>query len=153
MKVEKEVEKIIKPVLENEGIELVGVDFKPRKDGSVLTVYIDRESGVDLDTCAYMSDLISPMIDVHKLIKGRYYLEVSSPGIERPLKSAADFKRFIGKKVAVTTKVEIGNRKNFKGELLRAEDNSFVMLVEGHEIQIMYESVLRARLIAEIRFK
>lgn len=151
MLVEK-IEKLIQPVLDKEGIELVDIEFKPRRNGSVLTIYIDKEGGVDLETCKRVSELISPILDVYDLIKSRYYLEVSSPGIERPLKKVKDFQRFVGSEVSVNTFNKIRGRKKFKGLLEKADENSIVVKVDEEKYEIPYSEISKANLMVEIEF-
>lgn len=148
----RKVEEIIEPVLKREGIEIVDIEFKPRKGGSVLTVYIDKEGGIDLETCKQVSELISPILDVYDLIKSRYYLEVSSPGIERPLRKVKDFKRYVGSEVSVNTFNKIEGRRRFKGLLEKANENSIVIRVDSEEYEIPYPEISKANLVVEIEF-
>jgi ribosome maturation factor RimP len=150
--VARRVEELIEKVLEREGFEIVDIEFTARRGGSVLTIFIDREGGVDLDACAFVSEIVGPILDAHNVIAGRYFLEVSSPGIERPLRKAKDFARFAGETVVVSTVEPVRGRKNFKGTLVSAGDASFVVEVDGVEYEIPYESIKKARLHREIRF-
>ncbi len=148
----KKIEEIIEPILKKQGIEIVDIEFKPRKGGSVLTIYIDKEGGIDLETCKQVSELISPILDVHDLIKSRYYLEVSSPGVERPLKKVKDFMRYVGSEVSVNTFNKIEGRRRFKGLLEKADERSIVIKVDTKEYEITYPEISKANLVVEIEF-
>lgn len=146
------MEQLIEKVLAREGFEIVDVEFTPRRGGSVLTIYIDREGGVDLDACAFVSEIVGPILDAHDVVGGRYYLEVSSPGIERPLRKPKDFQRFVGEDVVVATSAPVANRRNFRGRLVHAGDESFLVEADGVEYEIPYALVKKARLHREITF-
>lgn len=150
--VEEKIEKLIKPVLEDEGVEIVDIELKPFKSGSILTVYIDKEGGVDLDTCEDISQLISPLLDVHDLVEGKYYLEVSSPGIERRIGKPKDFKKYVGERVKLTAREKINGRRNFTGKLIDAGDKSITLQDEKGKYHINYDLIKKANLVVEIEF-
>ncbi|HEY3374253.1 MAG TPA: ribosome maturation factor RimP [Candidatus Aquicultor sp.] len=147
------VEELLEPIVEREGLELVDVELKREPVGLVLRVLLDtKESGVSLDKVAEVSRLIEPALDEADLIAQKYMLEVSSPGIERPLRKPAHFQRFVGSKVFVKTVHPIGKRKQFKGQLVEAGDNSFVVEIDGERFEIPYDDVSKARLQVDIKF-
>lgn len=152
MKIEEKVEELIEKVLEREGIEIVDIEYVPGPKGGRLTVYIDKEGGVDIDTCVYVSEIISPLLDTTDLFKGRYYLEVSSPGIERRMKKRRDFLRFQGKEVKVETKTSIEGRKNFKGTIGEVGEDYFVIEEDKSSYRIKFDDIKRANLVVEIEF-
>jgi ribosome maturation factor RimP len=101
--VTKKVEALAIPVLEEIGLELVEVQFRREQSGWVLRLVIDKQEGVSLDDCAAVSREIGQLLDIEDFIDQAYNLEVSSPGLNRPLKSMADFQRFIGRKAKIKT--------------------------------------------------
>jgi len=109
----RDLSKLFEPVVESMGYELVGVEFLGAGGYGTLRVYIDRDSGVNLDDCAAISHQISGILDVEEPIKQAYDLEVSSPGIERPLFKLADFERYAGKTARIKLAVGLLGRKNF----------------------------------------
>ena len=118
-KVREEVEKLVFPILEEEGMELVDIEYKMGRGRGrgILRLYIDKPDGVKIDDCERVSKRIDSILDNSDIIGGRYLLEVSSPGLDRPLKKEEDFKRFIGRLIKVKTFSPIGNQKTFVGTL------------------------------------
>jgi ribosome maturation factor RimP len=147
-----QVTEIVLPILESLGMELVDVEFdKVGRDG-VLRLFIDKEGGINLDDCAGVSRELSAVLDVEDVIPGHYSLEVSSPGLERPLKKPADYERFVGGLVRVRTfeplPDDAGNkRKTFVGRLEGLVDgNVAIKLIEGQSASIPLEKVAKANL-------
>ncbi len=141
------VEKIALPILEAEGLELVDVEYKKEGQNWFLRVFIDREDKpVDLDDCSRVSERLSEALDEADPIPGAYFLEVSSPGAERPLKKEADFKKAIGKNVYVTTYEPIEGQKAFEGMLTRFEENEITVEEKGKSFRIPLDKVAKARL-------
>lgn len=108
---------IVAPILEDERLELVDIEYKPIGKRWLLRIYIDKEQGVTIDDCAYVSRELSRQLDVEDVIAHPYTLEVSSPGLTRPLKTSEDFKRNQGKKCRVITRQAINDRHEFTGEI------------------------------------
>lgn len=96
-----QLETIIQPILDAENVELVELELKGREGSQILKVFIDGEAGVTLDKCSVVSRLISDHLDIEDLISGKYTLQVSSPGITRPLRTARDFRRNLNKEVEI----------------------------------------------------
>ncbi len=139
------------PVLERDGFELVLCEYVPRQ--KVLRLFIDTARGVTVDDCADVSRLVSDLLDAEGIsdhIDGRFHLEVSSPGLDRPLCKPRDFQRFVGKRAQVTTSALIEGRRNFAGELVAADDEQFVITVDGRRYAIAYARVDRAKLVPEL---
>lgn len=154
MKIEEQVEKLIEKVLEREGVEIVDIEFIPASRGGRLVIYIDKEGGVDIDTCARVSEIVSPILDTTDLFTSRYYLEVSSPGIERRIKKKRDFEKFRGSTVKVETKTAVEERKNFKGVIKDVQDEGFLLETEdGKTFEIAYENIKKANLVVDIKFE
>ena len=114
------VRDLAEPLIEAEGLELVDVEYLREGSRWVLRLYIDKPGGVDLDACQTVSRLVDKVLDVEDPIAPSYSLEVSSPGLERPLKKREHFEKFAGREVEIRTFGPIGDppRKNFKGRLL-----------------------------------
>lgn len=140
----------IEQVLGNMGLELVDLEFKREPGGQVLRVFIDRPGGVDLDTCSEVSEAIGRRLDEVDLIEAHYNLEVSSPGVDRPLTKPKDFKRFIGSKVSVR-KIEpaADGRRRFTGILISADETGFEIKVDNQTLSFKYDEVRKARLVFE----
>lgn len=138
-------------ILEFAGMELVHLEMKPGPGGSVVRLYIDKEGGVTLDDCAAISRRLSVELDVEDPLPDRYTLEVSSPGLDRPLVSDRDFVRFAGRNVRLSTLAPIEGQRNFQGRLAGLVDGTVRLLLEGgREIAIPREQVAKAKL--EIEF-
>jgi len=140
------------PLLSSLGIELVDLEYRREGRMMVLRLFIDREGGVTLDDCTKVSRELSEILDVEDFIRGRYTLEVSSPGLNRPLTKAADYERYRGRLVRIRTfellADDAGNpRKTFTGELLGLEDGVVrLQLREGQTAGIPVDKVAKANL-------
>jgi len=141
---------LFEPVVESMGYELVGVEFQGAGGHGTLRVYIDREQGVSLDDCAAISHQISGILDVEEPIKQAYDLEISSPGIDRPLFKLVDFERFAGRTAKIKLAVDLEGRKNFKGRLQGVADARMVIIeVDGEEFYLPFADIARANLVGE----
>ncbi|MHB8840960.1 MAG: ribosome maturation factor RimP [Candidatus Aquicultor sp.] len=151
-KVER-IEQLIEPVIERENLELVDVELIREAIGLVLRILVDsKEDGISLDRLAKISQPIGAILEESGIITQKYTLEVSSPGVERPLKKPEHFKKFVGSNISVKTEKPIGKRKQFKGRLLEAGDKGFVIEVDGENFEIDYDNVAKARLQVELEF-
>ncbi len=121
----------IEPLVEEGGLEIVDFEFFQGGPASVLRIYVDREGGVTVDQCANLSRKISDFLDMEDLIPHRYLLEVSSPGLDRPLCTSADFKRKIGKRVKVFLKEEVGGKMELLGKIKTLEGENLHLLIES----------------------
>jgi ribosome maturation factor RimP len=140
------------PLAASLGLELVEVEYKSEGGRMVLRLFIDREGGVALDDCSAVSRELAEILDVEDFIRGRYNLEVSSPGLDRPLKKQADYERFVGRLVKIRTfellPDDDGNmRKTFTGELLGLAGGVVrLKLKEGQTAGVPLEKVAKANL-------
>ncbi len=146
------MEKIIEPYMEQMGVELYGVRFLSTPTGRVLRIYIDREGGVDLDTCERVSLMLSPILDLEDPIPYSYYLEVSSPGIERALLKKEHFYRYQGRKISLKTINSVEGRRSFTGEIKAAWPEFFILASGEKEYRIDYKNVQKAKLVVDIKF-
>ena len=145
-----DAEALVRPVVEGAGFELVEVDHRGGGTGrSVLRVTIDREDGVDLDAVAEVSERISRRLDLEDFGAGRYDLEVSSPGIERPLRTPAQFRRVRGEQVKVKTTEEVAGAHVHTGTLVDATTTASPSTVDGAPVRLPLSSVASARTVAD----
>lgn len=144
------VEELVTPILEELRLELVEVEYVKEGKAWFLRVYIDKETGVDIEDCGIVSEKLSEKLDETDPIEQNYYLEVSSPGAERPLKKDKDFQKAIGKHVYIKTYEPILNEKEFEGKLLEFDGTQVTLEVKIKTrvklIVIPYEKVAKARL-------
>ena len=147
----RDLTELFEPVIESMGYELVGVEFNAAGNHGTLRVYIDREEGVNIDDCAAISHQVSGILDVEEPIQQAYDLEVSSPGIDRPLFKLVDFERFTGKTAKIKLAVGLGGRKNFKGRLQGVVDSKLITIeVDGERFDLPYADIARANLVGEL---
>jgi len=145
------IREICRGVVEFEGMELVHLEMKREAAGRFLRLFIDRDGGVTLDDCARISRRVSARLDVEDPIPERYRLEVSSPGLDRPLFGDRDYARFAGQRVRLSTLAPIEGRRNFTGRLFGIVEGAVrVVLDDGREFDIPRDQVARARLEPQI---
>lgn len=146
------ITELAEPLLASLGMELVEVEYRREGREMILRLFIDREGGVNLDDCAVVSRELSALLDVEDFIPGHYNLEVSSPGLNRPLKKESDYRKYQGRLVKVRTfellADDAGNRrKTFTGELLGLEEGVVrLRLTEGQTAGIPLDKVAKANL-------
>jgi len=154
MKIEElqdKVTEMIEPVINDLGIDLVDIDLKKMGSKALLRIYIETDAGVTIDDCEQVSREVSATLDVEDPIPYAYVLEVSSPGLERPLKKPADFIRFKGNMVRVVTLEAIDKQTFFVGTLAEATDHEIVLnLPKDKEITITYDNISSSRLEVEV---
>ncbi len=142
---------MIEPLLVDLGMELVDAELKRSKGKMLLRVFIDREGGVTIDDCESASREIEALLDVEDPIPASYVLEVSSPGLDRPLKKPADFKRFCGSKVRIVTAEPVDMQTFFVGKIDTASDDSVVLtLPKDKKVELSYGNISKARLEVEV---
>jgi len=143
-----ELEAMVQPVVEAAGLELVGLSFHPGRHG-VLQVTVDREGGVDLDAIAQVSERISRRLDLEGFEPGPYTLEVSSPGVERPLVRPEDFRRRVGEKVKVKTATAVEGSRTITGTLVEAGPEVVRISTELGARMVPYGDIASARTVFE----
>ena len=142
---------LIEPVVNAAGVELDDLEMGKMQGKMLLRVYIDKAGGVTIDDCEIVSREVEAVLDVEDPIPYSYVLEVSSPGLDRPLKSPKDFRRFSGEKVRVVTRDPIDRQTFFVGELESATDDNIVLLLPREKkVTIPYENISKARLEVEV---
>ena len=140
------VRALIEPVVVYAGMELIDVEYGREPSGKVLRLTIDKPDGVTINDCSDISRLVGDLLDAKDSLPGSYNLEVSSPGINRPLKKKEDFERFAGQKVLIKTKKLIDGRRNFKGILHGTREDFIVISSEKTILNIPFDQVAKARL-------
>ncbi len=140
---------LFEPVVDGMGYELIEMEHFPNPKHGVLRLYIDAPAGVTIEDCSSVSRQISALIDVEDPVRGQFALEVSSPGMDRPLKRLKDFQRFIGEMVKIKTSMPLDGQRNFKGRLLGADDLSVVIETDTEELTLPMAAIDKARLIPQ----
>ena len=146
----EEIQKLIEPVLESENMELIDIECLKMKTRWLIRIYMDKEGGVTIDDCAEISNQVGDILDVHDIPYGAYTLEVSSPGLDRPLTRDKDFIQYRGYKVHVKLAEKLEGIRNFQGTLVDYldENDGKILLVDvsGKIYRIPKDLIIRARL-------
>ena len=137
---------LLAPVVEALGYELWELEYSAGRGNGLLRLYIDAAAGITLDDCERVSRAVSEQLDAADPIPGQYTLEVSSPGLERPLRSAAHFARFVGEAVSVETVQPLEGRRRFKGRLAAAGAGTVEVEVDGRRWTLPLGGIRRAHL-------
>jgi ribosome maturation factor RimP len=141
---------LLRPVVESLGYELVGIELLEHgPHGRLLRVYIDHEQGITVDDCGAVSHRVSGVLDVEDPIPGHYDLEVSSPGLDRPLFEAAHFERFKGSRARLKLRAKLDGRRKLVGVLGGLEERQVLILEQGECYRIPLELIESARLVPE----
>lgn len=140
------IDQLLQPGAQALGYELVAVEMSGG-ESSILRVYIDTPEGITVDDCAKASRQFSVILDVEAPISNRYTLEVSSPGMDRPLAKPAHFQQVLGQGVKVKMTTLINGRRRFTGELIEANNEFAVVEVDGEQTELPYDEMDRARLV------
>jgi ribosome maturation factor RimP len=141
---------LIEPTVAAMGYELVGVEYLGQGQHSRLRVFIDQPDGISLDDCEQVSRQVSAVLDVEDPIRGQYALEVSSPGLDRPLFKLEHFARFVGHQVKLRLRQARMGQRNFKGQIVAVIEGSIELaLDDGDVIKLAYTDVDKANLVPE----
>ncbi len=143
------LQQIIEPIVTAMGYDLWGFSFNSQRHRSYLRIFIDKQEGVTLDDCAMVSNHLSGVLDVEDPITGPYTLEISSPGVDRPLLKQEHYERYIGSKIKVKLKWQIEGRRQFTGKLRGLSDGNIVVEQDGNHFSLSMEAVERANLVPE----
>jgi ribosome maturation factor RimP len=142
----QEVRQVVEPILESQGFELVDLEYQRERQGWVLRIYLDREGGVSLEDCAGLNHEVGTVLEVKDLIPSSYILEVSSPGLTRPLKKPEDFNKFRNQMVKIKLYEPLEGRRNFKGTLLGLEGDRVRVEVEQRVYELPLQRIAKANL-------
>lgn len=143
--------RLLEPPIQALALELVDIEFAPGAGGGVLRIFVDHLAsnagpGITVDDCARVSHVVSQVLEAEDPIKGRYTLEVSSPGFDRILRTRAHFERFTGARIFVELKLPQDGRRRFVGRLQSIADESIVVEVDGNAHSLPFERIQKARL-------
>ena len=145
------LEELIRPVVEGLGFEFWGMEYLSLGKDSVLRIFIetDAEKGIDVEDCARVSRQVSSILDVEDPITGEYNLEVSSPGLDRPLFSLAQYQAYIGSVVSLRLRVPFDGRRKFKGQLMGIESEDIVIRVDQEEYLLPIDLIDKANVVPQ----
>jgi ribosome maturation factor RimP len=141
---------LLEPTIERLGYSVVDIEYLPRGRRSTLRIFIDAPDGITLDDCGRVSHQVSGLLDVDDPIPGAYELEISSPGLDRPLRRAADFERFAGREVTLKTHAKVNGQRRFRGTLVGLQEGQVVLDVAGERIGFPRTSLDKVRLVPEL---
>ena len=147
--VAKRVADLVEPILDEMGFELVDVEYLSNYGKWVFRLYIDKEAGVTIDDCVRVSREIGDLIDIKEAVTHEYTLEVSSPGVDRPLRKEKDFVGAVGKKVKVRMIAPMDGRRSFTGYLKDFEDGTVYIEMDGAPVALPWAEVDKANLVYE----
>ena len=143
-----ELKQLLGPVVEALGCELWGIELQAGGKTKLLRLYIDHaENGVGVDDCERVSRQASAVLDVEDAINGEYILEVSSPGMDRPLYELSQYEQFIGEDISLRLRFPYEGRRNFKGRLSGVDDDEIVLVVADHEFLFPVEGIEKANVV------
>lgn len=143
----KQLTDLVAPVAEALGFELWGLELVSHGKSSLVRIYIDRPAGITVDDCARVSRQVSSVFDVEDPIAGEYTLEVSSPGMDRPLFQLEQFRQFIGEQVKVRLRTAYEGRRKFAGTLTAVEENDVVVAIEDDEYLLPFDLIDKANVV------
>lgn len=144
---------LIEPLVESLGYELVLLEFSPQGRSAVLRMYLDAPDGVTLGDCESVSREVAALLDVEDPVKTPFHLEVSSPGMDRPLTKPAHFERFNGRKAKVELAVPLNGQRRFVGTISGTSGEGVRLAVDKSEVELAFASISRARLVPDYSSK
>jgi len=139
--------KLAEPICFVEGMELIHVEYQRESGGRILRLYVDRDGGVKLDDCAAVSRQLSDLLDIKLDEDFPYTLEISSPGINRPVSRRTDFEKLSGERIKIKTAAPINGQKKFKGTLRGMIDDNIQIEAGEKTISIPFQDIKKARLV------
>lgn len=148
MSVQK-LNELLQPLVEDLGYEFVGLEYNSNPKHAVLRIYIDRENGVGIEDCEVVSRETAALLDVKDPISSHYNLEVSSPGLDRPLFTPAHYRAFTGQEAQINLFAPQDGRRKFSGPILGADDDSVKIDQDGVEVTLDFDNIAKARLVPD----
>ncbi len=149
MKSDERLEDLVRPVVEALNLQLWGVEYSSQGRCTVVRIFIDNTEGVNLSDCESVSRQVGSLFDVEDPIAGEYQLEVSSPGLDRPLFNEDQYSKFVGHEVKVTLRTPFEGRRKFKGLLRAVADGKISIVLDEHEYILPLESVEKANIVPQ----
>ena len=147
-KFEQKLTDMLRPAVQETGKELLGVEFISAGNNSILRLFIEHENGINVDDCAEVSRQVGAILDVEDPISSEYNLEVSSPGVDRPLFELSHFQQVIGETVNVKLSMPLNGRRKFKGLLSAIENDTLIVEVDGIDYELVINNIDKANLVA-----
>ncbi|MCH9756089.1 MAG: ribosome maturation factor RimP [Gammaproteobacteria bacterium] len=147
--IQQEIEHLVRPSIEDMGIELWGVEYQRQGHSGLLRIYIDKSEGVVVNDCERVSRQVSALLDVNDPIPGQYQLEISSPGMPRPLFYPEQYARYLGDEVQIRLNVPMDGRRNIVGLIKAVEDDALVLSEEDIEHTFLFSNIIKAHLTRE----
>lgn len=148
---EERIQRLLEPTISSLGYELLGIEYLSQGKHSRLRIYLDGPDGIGVDDCTRVSHQIGGILDVEDPIKGEFALEVSSPGLDRPLFKPAHYAAYLGQQVKLRSRLPVDGQRNFKGEIRSVEqDDIYIGTENGEELKIACHEIEKANLIPEI---
>ena len=141
--------KLLQPLVEELGYEFVGLEHQSNPKNPVVVIYIDKPDGIAIEDCETVSREVAALLDVEDPIPGQYNLEVSSPGLDRPLFTLAHFEQFAGETVQLNVFAPVEGRRKFKGAILGAEEGIVRIDQDGAEVALEMSNIVKARLVPD----
>lgn len=138
---------MLRPAVEGVGKELLGIEYISAGNNSVLRLFIDHENGINVDDCAEVSRQVGAILDVEDPIGPEYNLEVSSPGLDRPLFDLEQFQAVIGETITVKLSMPSNGRRKFKGKLEAINDETLIVVVDGLDYELVFSNIDKANLV------
>jgi len=145
----QKLNELLQPLVEDLGYEFVGLEYSPNPKHAVLRIFIDREDGVGIEDCEMVSREVAALLDVKDPIRSQYNLEVSSPGLDRPLFTPAHYAEFAGCEAQVTLFAPQDGRRKFKGRILDADENGVRIEQDGLEVTLGFGNIAKAKLVPD----
>ncbi len=146
---EQNLQEILQGSIEDLGCELWGIECQRSGRFMTVRVFIDKEGGVTIDDCADISRQVSAILDVEDPIADKYNLEVSSPGLDRPLFTLAQYKRYLGEEILIHLRIPMMERRKWQGKLERIENHMLTLKVDDQEQTFVFGNIQKANVIAK----
>ncbi|KTD22688.1 NusA-like protein [Legionella lansingensis] len=147
--IKNEIEQLLKPLIEDLGYELWGCEYLPQGKHSLLRIYIDKEDGIHIEDCERVSRQVSALLDVEDPIPGNYSLEVSSPGIPRPLFNKEQYRRYIGQDIRLKLFKPINGSRNLSGTIVSVNDDILILKIGDEQLEVQFTQIVKANLTGE----
>ncbi|KTC76858.1 ribosome maturation factor RimP [Legionella brunensis] len=147
--IKNEIEQLLTPLIEDLGYELWGCEYLPQGKHSLLRVYIDKENGIGIEDCERVSRQVSALLDVEDPIPGNYSLEISSPGIPRPLFNKEQYKQYVGNEVRIKVFKPINGSRNLFGTIISANEDTLILKIGDEQLEVQFTQIVKANLTGE----
>lgn len=147
--IQRDIEALIQPLLEALGYIFWGSEYQTQQGGALLRIYIDKPDGIRLEDCEYVSRQVSALLDVEDPISGRYALEVSSPGIPRPLFKPGQYAAYLGQAVQLRLGRPMNGSRKMTGEIVHVNDETLTLQIGEEQVCIPFSYIMKAQLIGE----